>query len=142
MATAINTIVCTRCHGSGSYSYNLRHGTVCYGCSGNGKMIVPPKGQKKIQPTCTSLHKAVVGDILEVSCILYTVEEIRWLPYTSKKTLLCEPPKHWNQQIKVTRLIDGKTYFFKRAASDENGLAIDTPQEWVGKVVVGKGIEE
>lgn len=28
---------CTRCGGSGHYSFNLMHGTMCYGCSGKGK---------------------------------------------------------------------------------------------------------
>jgi hypothetical protein len=27
---------CTRCGGSGEYSYNQRHGSVCYGCNGSG----------------------------------------------------------------------------------------------------------
>jgi hypothetical protein len=105
-------------------------------------MIAAPKGQKKVKATCTSLHKAVVGDILEVSRVLYKVEEIRWLPYTVKHGLLSEPSRQSNQQLKVTRLIDNKTLFFKRAASDDNGFAIKTPQEWVGKVVVGKGIAQ
>ncbi len=30
---------CTRCGGSGSYSFNLRHGTMCYGCSGSGEQL-------------------------------------------------------------------------------------------------------
>ena len=28
--------VCSRCGGSGHFSFNLMHGTVCYGCSGSG----------------------------------------------------------------------------------------------------------
>jgi hypothetical protein len=27
---------CSRCGGSGHYSFNLMHGTMCYGCSGSG----------------------------------------------------------------------------------------------------------
>ena len=30
---------CGRCGGSGHYSYNTMHGTVCYGCSGSGVRI-------------------------------------------------------------------------------------------------------
>lgn len=30
---------CGRCGGSGKYSYNPRHGTVCYGCSGKGERL-------------------------------------------------------------------------------------------------------
>lgn len=33
---------CSRCGGSGHYSYNQMHGTMCYGCSGSGKMVVAP----------------------------------------------------------------------------------------------------
>jgi DnaJ-class molecular chaperone len=31
---------CGRCGGSGSYSFNLRDGTVCYGCNGSGFQMV------------------------------------------------------------------------------------------------------
>jgi trimethylamine:corrinoid methyltransferase-like protein len=27
---------CTRCGGAGNYSFNLKDGTVCYGCNGSG----------------------------------------------------------------------------------------------------------
>ena len=131
---AINSTVCTRCYGSGQYSYNLKDGTVCYGCGGTGQVVKAPKGQKKIKPTCTSIHKAVIGDILEVSCILYRVEEIKWIAYRIKQD------RQINQQLKVTRLVDEKTFFFKRAVSDSEGFAIRTPEEWIGKDVVGKGI--
>lgn len=30
------TKVCSRCGGSGNYSFNLMHGTMCYGCNGSG----------------------------------------------------------------------------------------------------------
>ena len=30
---------CTRCGGSGSYSYNPMHGSVCYGCGGRGVQL-------------------------------------------------------------------------------------------------------
>ena len=37
MATTVfETQTCTRCGGSGHYSFNLRDGTVCYGCGGKG----------------------------------------------------------------------------------------------------------
>ncbi len=34
---------CTRCNGTGSYSFNLMHGTKCYGCNGSGKQYTKPK---------------------------------------------------------------------------------------------------
>lgn len=30
------TVTCSRCGGSGKYSYNMMHGDMCYGCSGIG----------------------------------------------------------------------------------------------------------
>lgn len=30
---------CGRCGGSGHHSYNERHGSICYGCSGSGKRL-------------------------------------------------------------------------------------------------------
>lgn len=51
---AVTYKVCTRCKGAGHYSFNLRDGSVCYGCSGVGKSIIAPAGlPKKIALTCT-----------------------------------------------------------------------------------------
>ena len=38
--------VCSRCGGDGHYSYNQMHGTMCYGCGGNGKSY--PRITKKL----------------------------------------------------------------------------------------------
>ena len=135
MEKVITTKICDRCKGSGSYSFNLKDGTVCYGCGGKGKVPTSPKGQKKIKPTCTSLHKAKVGDILEVSCVLYKVDQIKWIAYTVKHGLLSEPSRESNQQLIVTRLIDDKKYGFKRAVCNSEGFAIHTPEEWIGQEI-------
>lgn len=45
MATIKTT--CTRCGGSGSFSFNLVHGTTCYGCRGAGFVIVDAKAHVK-----------------------------------------------------------------------------------------------
>lgn len=135
MEKVITTKVCTRCMGSGSYSYNLKDGTVCYGCGGIGKVAASPKGQKKVKATCTSIHKAKVGDILEVRCVLYKVETIKWIEYSNPKTMLSAPSKESNQQLIVTRLVDGKKYGFKRAVCNSEGFAIHTPEEMIGKEI-------
>jgi 1,2-phenylacetyl-CoA epoxidase PaaB subunit len=31
------TYTCTRCNGTGRYSFNLQHGTMCFGCRGTGR---------------------------------------------------------------------------------------------------------
>lgn len=36
------TYTCTRCNGTGRYSFNLMHGTKCYGCNGTGKQLTRP----------------------------------------------------------------------------------------------------
>jgi hypothetical protein len=125
----INTQICPRCIGTGKHSFNLKDGEVCYGCGGTGMVTVTPKGQKKVKATCTSLYKAVKSDILEVDYILYRVEEIRWIAYRLKNEMPI------NQQIKVTRMVDDKTFFFKRGAVGADGCAIVTPAEWIGQEI-------
>lgn len=34
---------CTRCNGTGRFSFNLMHGTKCYGCNGTGKQKTKPR---------------------------------------------------------------------------------------------------
>lgn len=34
---------CTRCNGTGRFSFNLMHGTKCYGCNGSGKQYTKPR---------------------------------------------------------------------------------------------------
>lgn len=34
---------CTRCNGTGRFSFNLQHGTKCYGCNGTGKQYTKPR---------------------------------------------------------------------------------------------------
>lgn len=36
------TYPCSRCGGSGRYSFNLIHGTMCYGCRGTGRQKTKP----------------------------------------------------------------------------------------------------
>lgn len=42
MTTTAATYTCSRCGGSGRYSFNLIHGTRCYGCGGTGKQKTKP----------------------------------------------------------------------------------------------------
>ena len=115
--TLITTQVCPRCIGTGKYSYNLKDGDRCYGCGGTGKVAKAPNGQAKIKPTVdiTMLHKAVAGDIFESQKVLYRIEEIRWIKPVMKNG------RNYNQQMKVTRLVDGKELFQKRAILEKEG---------------------
>lgn len=38
MTTKFERQTCTRCHGSGSYSYCQMYGTTCFGCGGGGEV--------------------------------------------------------------------------------------------------------
>jgi len=38
---------CPRCGGSGKYSFNLMHGSMCYGCKGTGYVMVDKAAQAK-----------------------------------------------------------------------------------------------
>ena len=37
---ALIKITCSRCNGSGKFSFNLTRGTVCFGCEGAGSVMV------------------------------------------------------------------------------------------------------
>lgn len=39
----MTTHTCTRCHGTGRYSFNLQHGTKCLGCNGTGVQRTKPR---------------------------------------------------------------------------------------------------
>lgn len=115
------TKTCPRCGGSGRYSFNLRDADRCYGCGGTGKVPCAPKGQKRIKPTCDDYKKAVPGDIVSIACVLYRVEEIKWLKPIIKGWDL------YNQQMKVTRLVDGKELYIKREFA---GYDPDSESSW------------
>lgn len=37
--SVLTKVTCSRCNGSGSYSFNYRRGTVCFGCEGAGTVM-------------------------------------------------------------------------------------------------------
>lgn len=46
---ALTKTTCTRCGGSGSFSFHLVRGTVCFGCEGTGFQMVDLKKQQERQ---------------------------------------------------------------------------------------------
>ncbi len=46
---SMKTITCTRCDGTGKFSFNLIRGTVCFKCNGKGIEIVDIKKEEKRQ---------------------------------------------------------------------------------------------
>ena len=65
--TPFESVTCGRCGGSGSYSYNLMHGSMCYGCNGAGYNLTKRAskaltviGEHRAQPVET----VNVGDLI------------------------------------------------------------------------------
>jgi hypothetical protein len=55
------TETCGRCGGSGHYSYNMRDGTVCYGCGGSGRRLT-----KRGAVASVWLRERLTMDVTEV----------------------------------------------------------------------------
>lgn len=70
LSRKFETEVCGRCAGSGTHSYNMIHGDVCYGCMGK-KIRRTKRGQKAFEFYLTLVTKSVteivVGDCIEFS---------------------------------------------------------------------------
>lgn len=47
-SVAIESKTCSRCGGSGSHSFNMMHGSRCYGCSGTGKQYTKRGAAAKV----------------------------------------------------------------------------------------------
>lgn len=65
--TRFESVTCGRCGGSGSYSYNLMHGSMCYGCNGAGYNLTKRAskalaviGEHRTQP----IESVNVGDLI------------------------------------------------------------------------------
>lgn len=65
---------CTRCGGSGEYSYCQMHGTVCFGCSGSGKQqsrngkVRRREYDARIKAACEiSAYFILPGDVVRVA---------------------------------------------------------------------------
>jgi hypothetical protein len=97
---------CKRCGGCGQYSFNLMHGTMCYGCSGrgwNGDVLT----KKDIKPTSLDKDTCVVGDILKTGGVHYRVIRTRWFKGEIGMG-------QGNQKVIGVRLVDGKQFKIDR----------------------------
>lgn len=112
-AEVITTKECSRCGGTGRYSFNLRDLDRCYGCGGTGKVPCAPKGQKKIKPTA-ELKNGKPGDIISHACVLYRIERITWIKLTMRGF------DAFNQKVRAIRLIDNKAFALYRCANEES----------------------
>lgn len=73
---ALNTVfekeVCGRCGGSGSYSYNQRDGSRCYGCGGRGERLTKrgAAASKYFHDLCAVRADEVkAGDLAEMTAV-------------------------------------------------------------------------
>jgi len=73
---------CGRCGGSGRYSYNLKDGSRCYGCSGVGRQMLAPAGlPQSIRAECVDplpRFKFASGD--QVRCEFIGFSKTRGTP--------------------------------------------------------------
>lgn len=68
-APTFEHVVCTRCGGSGKFSYNLMHGDRCYGCGGSGYKLT--KRGQAAQNYLNGLRNRPASEIKVGDTILY-----------------------------------------------------------------------
>ena len=56
-------IKCSRCAGSGRYSFNLVRGTVCFRCNGVGSVLVDPVAHAKTKAKSAARKAAASADM-------------------------------------------------------------------------------
>jgi hypothetical protein len=66
---------CSRCGGSGRHSYNIRHGSVCYGCEGKGTVPKLPKAATKTMKLVVVTDKTPFKQGQEVKAKFINVSE-------------------------------------------------------------------
>ncbi len=113
------TKTCTRCNGTGTYSFNLKDGTVCYGCSGSGVVAVTSKG-KKIKATST-LRNAQIGDTIEAGNIYEVISIADVVDPKAGSTDIADILNHtpYNQQVIGKNIVSGKYAKFYRYSSQQ-----------------------
>lgn len=68
MALIFDHKPCTRCGGSGRYSFNMMHGSVCYGCGGKGQVLT--KKGRAAQNFLNNLRSRKAGELMVGEVIL------------------------------------------------------------------------
>jgi hypothetical protein len=82
MKTVFETIECSRCRGSGKYSFCEEYRDVCFKCSGNG-VVLSTRGlmaQKLFTELCSIQFKdVVVGDLVRVGGITSNMKQYSYI---------------------------------------------------------------
>lgn len=98
-------VVCSRCCGTGNYSYNQVDGTRCYGCGGDGKKYTPRGKAAKLfynELCAIDPADAKVGDRINNDGQVFTIAEI--LPpitYSSIRLADGTTKRIWHIQFKT-----------------------------------------
>lgn len=123
MSTDYPIKTCGRCGGDGKYGMHWSYGTTCMQCGGTGKVL-----GGTIAADAKPIDRAEVGEIYYQRGIYYKVVAYRW--YDPNKA---GNDESFNQQLKLVRLVDGKTYRTWRTYRDENGrLVTPAPEQITG----------
>lgn len=107
---AQTTETCPRCDGSGHYSYNALHGSVCYGCQGKGWVPMKPAKQKRrktVEP-----KDAKIGSYIKYGKVVYRVDG--WLESDEGFTKAAMGPfgkeyEYYRRALLLTRDVDNTT---------------------------------
>lgn len=81
-------VICSRCNGSGHYSFNLARGTVCFGCEGTGfKMVDAAEYAKKLAKNIAIGKKRAAQDALrqQIAAELYAEKNAQYGPFPNNE---------------------------------------------------------
>lgn len=86
LKTRFEKETCGRCGGSGRYSYNSMHGSVCYGCGGHGERLTKRGSAASafyVASCKVRFADVVVGDVLSFSGVT-----LNGTPYSRKAAVV------------------------------------------------------
>jgi hypothetical protein len=64
---------CTRCGGTGQFSFNQKHGSMCYGCNGSGIQLTKrgQAAQRFFTDSCmVRLDSLQIGDLMQIDDVI------------------------------------------------------------------------
>lgn len=129
------TPACGRCGGSGHYSFNLMHGTTCFGCAGLGHM--KPSSLKGWQYTLDNAKRAVAnGQLDEYTENLASQKRVDMAQKAAMKTWTdtgISAKYNWNRSSDVHRVMALQmppNQWMDLTVSD---IPAEPPQSWMAK---------
>jgi predicted nucleic acid-binding Zn-ribbon protein len=142
------TKTCTRCGGSGQYSFNMIDGTRCYGCGGTGRKYASKKVGAAVNAMKAAISaikhpmasQLVVGDsILDIERPIEGTKKFLWSVVTSivktgkvrawslnQATYKCDVPSEWEMLITLETgrvMITATNNTYRRRMADDFDIA-------------------